>query len=212
MDKEIIHDFYSYNAHLNSREMFLNNTHSESDQNPGVEYKMANTFIKGLRTLDLKSADNITIHMHSVGGEWCDGMAIFDAITMSRCYITMIGYGQIESMSSIIFQAADTRYITPNTHFMAHFGSTEVGGHYLNVQNYVKYEKHICDVMLDIYARRCANGLYFIEKYGKNPPISKIKNFLNTKLKSGDWYITAEEAVYYGFADEIIDSWNKIQS
>lgn len=211
MDKEILHDFYNYSAHINCREMFLNNTHSD-DQNPGVEYRMANTFIKGIRTLDIKSSDNITIHMHSVGGEWADGMAIYDAISMSRCYVSIIGYGQIESMSSIIFQAADTRYITPNAHFMAHFGSTDASGEYLNVQNWIKWEKHICDVMLDIYAKRCVKGEYFIDKYGKNPPVSKIKNFLNTKLKSGDWYITAEEAIYYGFADEIIESWNKIQN
>ena len=61
--------------------------------------------------------------MHSVGGEWSDGMAIYDAISMSRSYITIIAYGQAESMSSIIFQAADRRLITPNTYFMSHYGS-----------------------------------------------------------------------------------------
>lgn len=212
MDKDIIHDFFNYNVHVNSREMFLNNFHSESDQNPGVEYRMSNAFIKGLRSLDLKSSEPITIHMQSIGGCWADGMAIFDAISMSRCYVTMVAYGQAESMSSIILQAADNRLITKNTYFMSHYGSTEIAdGHYLNVQNWVKYEKHLCDIMLDIYTSRCVNGEFFKEKYGKNPPISKVKNFLNTKLKSGDWYLSAEEAVYYGFADEVIDSWQKLQ-
>jgi ATP-dependent protease ClpP protease subunit len=167
-------------------------------------------FIKNMRILELKSQNPILIHMQSIGGEWNDGMAIYDAICMSRCYVTIIAYGQAESMSSIILQAADKRLITPNTYFMSHYGSTEAGGHYLNVQNWVKYEKYLCDVMMDIYSSRCAHGEFFVEKYGKNPPTSKIKNYLNTKLKSGDWFLNASDAVYYGFADKIIDSWHKL--
>ena len=45
--------------------------------------------------------------MHSVGGNWNDGMAIFDAIELCQSYVTIIVYGQAESMSSIILQAAD---------------------------------------------------------------------------------------------------------
>ena len=78
---------------------------------------MSNTFIKNIRALEIKSDKPIIIHMQSVGGEWSDGMAIYDAISMCRCHVTMIAYGQAESMSSIIFQAADTRLITPNTYF-----------------------------------------------------------------------------------------------
>ncbi len=47
--------------------------------------------------------------MHSVGGSWNDGMAIFDAIQLSKSYVTIISYGQAESMSSVILQAADKR-------------------------------------------------------------------------------------------------------
>ena len=41
--------------------------------------------------------------------------------------------------------------------------------------------------------------------------MEKVKTFLYRKLKSGDWYISAEDAVYYGFADSIIDSWQKLK-
>lgn len=211
-EKDILYDYHNYSCNIGSREIFLHNHYGSNDEdNPGVEYKMSNTFIKNLRALDAKSADQVTVHIHSVGGEWSDGMAMFDAITMSRCYISMIAYGQVESMSSIIFQAADTRYITPNTYFMSHFGSTAANGEYLSVQNWVKYEKYICDLMLEVYAKKCIYGKYFQERYEGKPTIGKVKNFLSTKLKSGDWYLNAEEAVHYGFADEIIDSWEKIK-
>jgi ATP-dependent protease ClpP protease subunit len=210
MEKDILYDFHNHSSSISSREIFLHNHyHGEDNQNPGVEYRMSNTFIKNLRALELKSYDPITIHMQSIGGEWNDGMTIYDAISMCNSYVTIIAYGQAESMSSIILQAADQRLITPNSYFMAHYGSTSAAGEYLNVQNFVKYEKYLCDVMLDIYTNRCVNGPYFIEKYGKGQH-TKVKNYLSTKLKSGDWYLTAKEAVHYGFVDKVINSWEKI--
>jgi len=207
-ENQHLHDFHNYSANVDSREIFLHNFYGSNDEeNPGVEYRMSVNFIKNLRALDLANSDDILIHMHSVGGEWTDGMAIFDAIKMCRSKITIIAYGQAESMSSIIFQSADKRLITPNTYFMSHFGSSGAGGGYLDVQNWIKYEKYICDVMLDVYAERCKKGKYFVEKYGRNPDIEKVKTFLFRKLKSGDWYINAEEAVYYGFADRILKKW-----
>ena len=210
-DKDLLYDLHNYGSSIDTREIFLHNHYGANDEdNPGVEYKMSNTFIKNIRALEIKSDKPIIIHMQSVGGEWSDGMAIYDAIQMCRWHVTMIAYGQAESMSSIIFQSADTRLITPNTYFMSHYGSTAAGGGYLDVQNWVKYEKRICDTMIDIYAQSCVGGKYFKEKYGSSPDIEKVKTYLFRKLKSGDWYISAEDAVYYGFADEIIDSWQKL--
>ncbi len=210
-DRDILYDLHNYGANIDTREIFLHNYYSSDDNlNPGVEYRMSNTFIKNIRSLEIKSDKPITIHMQSVGGEWSDGMAIYDAIKMSRSFVTIIAYGQAESMSSIILQAGDRRLITPNTHFMSHYGSTDSSGEYLSVQNWVRYEKHICDVMLDIYADSCVGGKYFKDKYGPKPDTEKVKSFLSRKLKSGDWYLNAENAVNYGFADEIIDSWLKL--
>jgi len=210
-DKDLLYDLHNYGANIDTREIFLHNYYSSDDDNPGVEYKMSNNFLKNIRALEIKSASPIVIHMQSVGGEWSDGMAIYDAISMSRCHVTMIAYGQAESMSSIIFQAADKRFMTPNTYFMSHYGSTAAGGGYLDVQNWVKYEKYICDIMIDIYAGSCIGGKFFKEKYGSSPDVDKVKTYLTRKLKSGDWYINAEDAVYYGFADGVIDSWQNIK-
>jgi ATP-dependent protease ClpP protease subunit len=205
-NNDILQDMHSYGAALNSREIFLHNFFSGTeDENPGVDYRMANIFLKNLRMLENKSSDPIRIHMNSIGGSWTDGMVIYDAICMSKCYISIIAYGQAESMSSIILQSGDERLITPNTYFMAHYGSSEATGDYLSSQNWMQYEKHICDTMLDIYSSSCIKGKFFKEKYAK-PDIKKIKNFLSKKLQDGDWYMTAEETVYYGFADKIIKS------
>lgn len=208
-EPELLKDFHDYGANIATREIFLHNHyHTEDNQNPGVEYRMSNTFIKNLRALDMRNNSNITIHMQSIGGDWADGMAIYDAITMCRSYVTIVAYGQASSMSSIIFQAADYRAMTPHTHFMCHFGSTEIAGEYLNSMNAADYEKKICGIMFDIYARRCVDGKFFYEKYGKKPSEKQVKQYLIRKFKSGDWYMDAEEAIYYGFADTILRNWH----
>ena len=123
---------------------------------------------------------------------------------MSNCYITIIVYGQAESMSSIILQAADERVITPNSYFMIHYGSSSASGDYLNVQNLAKYEQAICDKMIDVYSSVCINGKFFKDKYGTN--VSSVKKFLHRKLKQGDWYLDPQESVFYGFTDKVIQS------
>lgn len=208
-EPELLKDFHDYGANINTREIFLHNHyHTEDNQNPGVEYRMSNTFLKNLRAIDMKSNQPITIHMQSIGGDWADGMAIFDAISMCRSYVTIIAYGQASSMSSIILQAADYRTLTPNTHFMCHFGSSEIVGEYLNAMNAADYEKKTCDIMFNIYAKRCVDGKFFYEKFGKKPSEKQVKQFLIRKFKSGDWYLTAEEAIYYGFADSVLTDWH----
>lgn len=205
-NQDLLYDLHNYGTSLKFREIFLHNHYSD-DGNPGVEYQMSNTFIKNLRCLELKSSDPITIHMHSIGGSWPDGMVIYDAIKMSKCYITIIVYGQAESMSSVVLQAADTRYITANSYFMCHFGNSDISGNYLDVQNWIRYEKNICENMIDIYAQSCVGGKYFRDKYGNKPNIDKIKTYLYRKLKSGDWYMSAEDSVKYGFIDKVIHNW-----
>jgi ATP-dependent protease ClpP protease subunit len=206
---ELLKDFHDYGANIATREIFLHNHyHTEDNENPGVEYRMSNTFLKNLRALDMKSDQPITIHMQSVGGEWTDGMAIYDAISMCRSYVTIIAYAQASSMSSIILQAADYRAVTPNAHFMCHYGSSDINMDYLSAMNYAHYEQKICDVMFNIYAKRCVDGKFFYEKFGKKPSEKQVKQYLIRKLKSGDWYMDAEEAVYYGFADTVLKDWH----
>jgi len=210
-EPDILKDLHDYGANIASREIFLHNHfHTEDNENPGVEYRMSNTFIKNLRVLDFKSDLPIIIHMQSIGGNWDDGMAIFDAITMCRSYVTIVAYGQASSMSSIIFQAADWRLMTPNAHFLSHYGSTGIEGDFLNVQNFVNYDRKCAQKMLEIYAAKCVGGQYFKDKFGKKPTEKQVKNFLARKLKDGDWYLSSEDAVYYGFADAVITDWHQV--
>ena len=71
MDKDLLYDLHNYGANIDTREIFLHNHYGSNDEdNPGVEYKMSNTFLKNIRALEIKSDKPIIIHMQSVGGEW----------------------------------------------------------------------------------------------------------------------------------------------
>ena len=196
-------EIHSYGVDIRNREIYLHGQHGQFEEDPGVEYRMATSFIKNIRQLESLKQDNILIHMHSVGGNWADGMAIYDAIKMSKSYITILAYGQAESMSSIILQAADYRAMMPNAYFMCHYGSSGGEADYLSAQNGVKFEKTLTASMFSIYADKCIRGKFFQEHY-KDPKIEKIKGYLKRKLKLGDWYLNAHESVYYGFADIVM--------
>ena len=67
------------------------------------------------------------------------------------------------------------------------------------------FEKLQTETMLDIYAEGCKDGKYFKEHYSE-PDFDKVKSYLKRKFKDGDWYLDANEAVYYGFADLVLNT------
>jgi ATP-dependent protease ClpP protease subunit len=198
---DTLSDFHDYSTNVKTREIFLHNYYPDHEGNQGVEYKMGNMLIKNLRALNISSNKNILIHLYSIGGEWNDCMAMYDAICFSRSYITMLSYGQTESASTLILQSASTRILMPNSYFMVHYGTSGYYGQYQSVQNWNKYESYICDIMMNIYASRCVEGKFF---KSKKYTVEKVKKYLYSKFKNGDWYINPEEAVYYGFADGVL--------
>tara|TARA_R100000008_G_scaffold86874_1_gene82270 strand:- start:1436 stop:2089 length:654 start_codon:yes stop_codon:yes gene_type:complete len=200
---DTISDIHSHGLDVKNREIYLHSYIANSEEDPGVDYKMAANFYKNIRLLDTISKDPILIHMHSIGGNWNDGIAIFDAIQICSSHVTIIAYGQAESMSSIVLQAADQRVMMPNSYFMCHFGSSGYSGNYLDVQKGAAFEKRMTDTMLDIYTDAAIEGKYFKEQYTE-PTLDKVKNYLKRKLKDGDWYLDANEAVFYGFADCVL--------
>jgi ATP-dependent protease ClpP protease subunit len=202
---DTISDINTYGVDVANREIYLHSYIANSEDDPGIDYKMSASFYKNLRILDTTNHDPIIIHMSSIGGNWNDGMTIFDSITACQSYVTIIAYGQAESMSSIILQAADKRVLTPNAYFMCHFGSSGYSGAYLDFQKSAEFEKRQTEKMLDIYTDSCISGKYFKERYTE-PSHGKVKSFLKRKFKEGDWYLDANESVYYGFSDQVLST------
>jgi ATP-dependent protease ClpP protease subunit len=199
-NRDTVGEIHSYNIDVKNREIYIIEF-DDSGESAGVDHRMLQNFIKNINILKNLSKDPITIHMQTVGGCWYSGMGMYDAIKNCKCKTTFIGYGQLCSMGTVIIQAATKRLITYNSAFMVHWGSSEISGHYLSTQNLADFEKYIAQQMVDIYAERCQKtGEYFKERQNN---LSKTKAYIKRKLGGGDWYMTADEAVYYGFVDGI---------
>ena len=147
--------------------------------------------------------------MNTVGGVWEDGMSIHNAIQTSPSFITIIAYAHARSMSSIILQAADKRVLMPDAVFMTHYGTLGFDGECVAAISASDFTKKINKRMLHIYAAKCVNGQFFKEKEYNE---TKVRKYLDRKMKDkGDWWMDAEEAIYYGFADEIAEDIMKLK-
>lgn len=192
-----------HNHHINhlSREIYLHG-YADAEEEPGVEYRMATSFVKNLHILDIQGSKNILVHMHTIGGNWSDGMAIFNAIQTSKSPITILAYAQASSMSGIVFQAADKRVLMPDCEIMIHHGSISLAETTTAAKSAIEQNEKYCRRMLQLFAERALVGKYFKER--KYYSIKRIMTFMDQKIKqTGDWYLMPDEAIYYGFADGI---------
>lgn len=200
--EQLISDVHSYNINNTSRELYLHGYVDAYDEEPGVDYRMATSFIKNVHILQSQSNKNILIHMHTIGGSWSDGMAIFNAIRLCKSPITILAYAQASSMSGVVLQAADKRVLMPDCEIMIHHGSIAVDDNTIAVKSAVDQNEKFCKRMLQVFAQRAVFGKYFKDR---NYGIKKTMTFIDSKIKqTSDWYLSAEESIYYGFADGIL--------
>ena len=205
---QVLYDIHNHAINLNLRDIYLHSYYVKDDEDePGVEYRQATTFIKNMHVLDQGAEPKpILVHLHSEGGSWFNGMAIFNTVQFSRSYITMLAYSQASSMSGIILQSGTLRIMMPDCHFLMHQGSSDVGaGHPMAVKSAADFEQKACKRMLQLFAERGIKGPYFAKR--KSTTVESVYRFFDKKLKDRvDWFLDAEETVFYGLADAILGS------
>lgn len=170
---------------------------------PGVEYKMSARLIKNLQILSqIDPRRPILIHMKTCGGDWQEGMAIYDAIWACPNPIAILSYTHARSMSSIILQAADRRVLMPHSYFLIHEGTLGAIGTAKSVHSFVDWDNRIVrPTMLNIYTERLKQK----GKFQRRAP-ERIKEMLQEEMdKKEDVYLTAQEAVEWGFADDVFN-------
>ena len=186
----------------------------EDTGEPGVEYTMANMFIKNLRLCmhNARGKNNkllpILVHMKTCGGDWGEGMAIYDMIKACPNPIIILSYTHARSMSSLILQAADKRILMPTSYFMFHEGDGLVAGTTKQIKTQITFDKRDEEILLGTYARRLRQrGPY------KGKAIKTIVKDLKRRMdKSEEVFLNAEAAVREGFADEVFDgNWNRLK-
>lgn len=171
----------------------------ESTYNFGVDFKTRTVYIIGEIEAEVSKKAIIGIHMldstkgpitivlNTIGGDSFEGFAIYDAIKSCKNHTTTVGMGAVMSMGAAIFQAGDLRQMSPNARFMIHNGSVSYDGEADKAKNFLSDLDTDNEVYRKILAER--SGL----------PMLKVKSMCDKET-----YMTAQEAVEKGFADEIL--------
>lgn len=197
-------DLLSNHIYLFGREEY----HTEGGDEPGVEYMMANRFIRNLNLCMRVNPDTpVVIHMKTCGGVWEEGMAIYDAIKSCPFPVTILSYTHARSMSSLIFQAANKRVMMPHSTFLFHDGTLGIDGTLKQVESAVDFGKISTEQMMKIYI----DNMKLKGKYAKRSR-KFLYNWLRDQMdKKEDVYLTAPQAVELGFADQIFDyNWSNL--
>jgi len=197
-----LQSLHSNNIDIKNREIFLHSHFGYDEDEAGVDYRSSVTFEKNLRFLNQQSADSILIHMHLPGGDWEDCLSLYDTIKYSRSKTTILAYAKVQSASSIIFQSANLRILMPNVNMLIHYGSISIDDEHKAAISSLQWSERESAKMLDIFVDKWITSPMSKDKNWKKPIARKhIQSQLATK---SDWILTAEEAVYYGFADGIL--------
>lgn len=203
-DSELL-NIHTFNIDETNREVYLHSyTDPTGEDEPGVEYRCAINLEKNLRYLDTLSLEPIVVHMHLPGGHWEDAMGIYDSIKLCKSRVCILAYSKAESASSVILQSADLRILMPNTYVLIHYGSFGLSetDHSKTALSNVQWNDKESDKMVNIFTEKCMESELVKSKNWKKM-ITK-KHIISQMSNRGDWILTADEAVYYGFADGIL--------
>ena len=129
----------------------------------------------------------IKLYIHSPGGYLTSAFAIIDTIKLSKTPIYTIAIGDVYSGGFFIFLAGYLKFSYPHASFLYHEGATANGGDANKFRNFAKFYEIQLEQLRQIVLK---NSSITEEEYEKH-----IKD---------DWWLTAEEAVKYGIADEIL--------
>lgn len=138
---------------------------------------------------ELKTKDNITVHINSVGGDLYAGLAIYNRLKALPANITTINDGLAASAASIIFQAGDIRKVNAGSNLMVHQAMGFLFGYYQlpDLQQVSKQLRAANKTAINVYA----------EASGRSTDEMK-------RLVDAETWLTGDEAVESGLADEVI--------
>lgn len=132
----------------------------------------------------------IKIIVASPGGLLDNARSLVSIIKISQTPIHTIAIGQVASAASMIFLAGHKRIALDNSYFVFHNGGCEnLSGTFAEMQAFMDNYVHEIDELSAFY-----------KEYTSYDP-----DYIDQKLKEGDWYIRIDEALENGIVDEVTD-------
>ena len=138
------------------------------------------------------TVDEITLFIDSPGGDLCSAWKLIDLMAISRIPIRTVGIGGVMSAALLIMMAGHIRMVSINTEVMSHQPTFNASSMSAQLRDF--------DSMSAMFGKTFTR---IVDFYKKHTGLSedKLKEVL---LGASDEWLTAEEAVSYGFADHIV--------
>ncbi len=141
----------------------------------------------------LGSSSPVTVSINSEGGDYLDGVSIYNALKAHPGRVTCLVEGIALSAGSLIAMAGDEIAMRLGSLMMIHGCSSMAHGTISQLEAEIDLVRKINKSMAEIYARRTKR------------PIAEIERMLAT-----DTWFSATEAVAAGFADRIAEDHAKL--
>ena len=134
----------------------------------------------------LGDLNEITVHLNCPGGDVASGIAIMNYLKNHKATVHMRVEGMAASIATVILMAGDTRTMAVGSTVMVHDAMAWLDGAYTGAEMLEKAEMmaSIKTSMVQAYAA------------GTGKPENEISDLLS----QGDTYLTADEAIEWGFA------------
>jgi len=157
-----------------------------------VNEHSASLLVAQLLYLESQDTDkDILFYINSPGGVVTAGMSIYDTMQFIKPDVSTIVMGQACSMGSLLAQAGapGKRFILPNARHMIHQPSGGASGQATDIQiqaeEILKMKKNLTQI--------------YVDHNSKNKTFDEL-----SKDMERDYFMSAQEAIDYGLADEII--------
>ena len=140
--------------------------------------------------LEAEDADKeILFYINSPGGSVTHGLAILDTMDFIRCDVRTVVMGQAASMGSLLASSGTKgkRMILPNARHMIHQVSSGARGTAIDMKIQLEETLKLNKLLTEIYVKNTGKTYEQLEKD-----------------MSRDCYMSAQEALDYGLADEIV--------
>jgi ATP-dependent Clp protease protease subunit len=139
------------------------------------------------KELDNVQGSQVQVDIKSAGGDVFEAFAIYDALRAIKARVTVRIVGASASAATIIAAAGDRVLISENSRYLVHEAQTFVQGNKRQLSDSLELLESIDNQILDIYVKRT----------GKDRAVL-------AELMQKEKYMTAQEALEWGFVDEII--------
>lgn len=167
-----------------------------------VSEHSASLLVAQLLFLEAENPDaDILFYINSPGGSVTAGLAIYDTMQFIKCDVSTIVIGQAASMGSFLANAGapGKRYVLPESRTMIHrvsSGTRGTGGSVhvqeLEMEDNIRHlqeSKRLNERLTQLYIKHNTKGKTYEEMF---------------ETMKFDTFLSAEQAVEYGLADEII--------